>query len=119
MKRSSAMINVKDIRLTPEELDQCIDFARRSAPTQQKIEFGSHDTKPRDPKEVARDNLIGKIAEVAFSKMMKANYGLDIPLDFEIYPRGKWDQQGYACQLLCHVHGLRSSQSPLIFHYVS
>ena len=93
MKRSSAMINVKDIRLTPEELDQCIDFARRSAPTQQKIEFGSHDTKPRDPKEVARDNLIGKIAEVAFSKMMKANYGLDIPLYFEIYPRGKWDQQ--------------------------
>ena len=87
------MINVKDIRLTPEELEQCIDFARRSAPTQQKIEFGSHDTKPRDSKEVARDNLIGKIAEVAFSKMMKANYGLDIPLDFEIYPRGQWDKQ--------------------------
>ena len=87
------MLNVKDIRLTQEELELCIDFARRSAPTQQRIEFGSHDTMPRDPKEVARDNLIGKIAEVAFSKMMKANYGLDIPLDFEVYPRGQWDKQ--------------------------
>ena len=87
------MLNVKDIRLTQDELARCIAFARGSAPNQQKIEFGSHDTKPRALNEVARDNLIGKIAEVAFSKMMKANYGLDIPLDFNFYPRGRWDNQ--------------------------
>ena len=43
--------------------------------------------------EIARDNLIGKIAEVAFSKMMKENYRIDVPLDFNYYPRGQWDNQ--------------------------
>ena len=65
----------------------------RSASSQQAIEFGQHTTKARSVKEVARDNLIGKIAEVAFSKMMKENYGIDVPLDFNYYPRGQWDNQ--------------------------
>lgn len=33
------------------------------------------------------------MAEVAFSKMMKENYGIDVPLDFNYYPRGQWDGQ--------------------------
>ena len=37
--------------------------------------------------------MIGKIAEIAFSKMMKENYGIDVALDFNYYPRGKWDDQ--------------------------
>lgn len=65
----------------------------RSASSQQAIEFGQHTTKARSVKEIARDNLIGKIAEVAFSKMMKENYGIDVPLDFNYYPRGQWDNQ--------------------------
>lgn len=93
MKRNNTMLNVKDIRLTHQELSQCIAFAKASAPNQQRIEFGDHDTKPRAFNEVARDNLIGKIAEIAFSKMMKENYGLDVPLDFNFYPRGQWDNQ--------------------------
>ena len=87
------MLDVKDIRLTEEELARCIEFSRTSAPNQQAIEFGQHTTKARPSHEIARDNLIGKIAEVAFSKMMKENYGIDIVLDFNYYPRGQWDNQ--------------------------
>lgn len=87
------MLNVKDIRLTEEELAKCIEFSSTSAPNQQAIEFGQHTTKARSSQEIARDNLIGKIAEIAFSKMMKENYGIDVALDFNYYPRGKWDDQ--------------------------
>lgn len=87
------MLNVKDIRLTEEELAKCIEFSHTSAPNQQAIEFGQHTTKARSSQEIARDNLIGKIAEIAFSKMMKENYGIDVALDFNYYPRGQWDSQ--------------------------
>lgn len=80
------MVNVKHITLTSEELEKCREFSMRSASSQQAIEFGQHTTKARSVKEIARDNLIGKIAEVAFSKMMKENYGIDVPLDFNYYP---------------------------------
>lgn len=87
------MINPDRIRITEQELEQCIDFARRSAPTQQDIEFGQHDVVPRSVDEVSRDTIIGKIAEVAFAKIMHENYGIDIELDFEVYPRGQYDAQ--------------------------
>ena len=87
------MLNVKNIRLSQDELDRCIEFAQKSAPNQQAIEFGQRTTKPRGTCEIARDNLIGEIAEVAFSKMMKENYDIDVPLDFNYYPRGQWDSQ--------------------------
>ena len=87
------MIDVKNIHLSPEELEKCMEFSRTSAPNQQSIEFGQRTTKPRSIREISRDNLIGKIAEVAFSKIMKENYEIDVPLDFNYYPRGKWDDQ--------------------------
>lgn len=87
------MINVFHIVLTDAEMDKCREFSRISAASQQAIEFGQHTTKARPEKEIARDNLIGKMAEVAFSKMMKENYGIDVPLDFNYYPRGQWDGQ--------------------------
>ena len=31
------------------------------------------------------------MAEVAISKMLKEQFNLEIPLDFEVYSRGKWD----------------------------
>ena len=80
------------ICLTTEEISQCIDFSARSARSQQQIEFGQHDTARRSMREIARDNCIGKLAEVAFSKLMKQRFCLDIPLDFNIYPRGVWDE---------------------------
>lgn len=87
------MIDVFNIVLTDDELDKCREFSQISAASQQAIEFGQHTTKARSKSEIARDNLIGKIAEVAFSKMMKENYGIDVPLDFNYYPRGQWDDQ--------------------------
>lgn len=87
------MLDVKNIRLSQDELARCIEFSQKSAPNQQAIEFGQRSTKARSTREIARDNLIGKIAEVAFSKMMKENYGIDVPLDFNYYPRGQWDNQ--------------------------
>lgn len=87
------MIDVFNIVLTDAEMDKCCEFSRISAASQQAIEFGQHTTKARSKSEIARDNLIGKIAEVAFSKMMKENYGIDVPLDFNYYPRGQWDDQ--------------------------
>lgn len=65
----------------------------RSAPTQQNVEFGQDDIAARPVAEVSRDTLIGKIAEVAFSKLMRENYGIIIDLDFNVYPRGIYDAQ--------------------------
>ena len=87
------MIDVNNICLTKLELERCREFSRVSAQSQQAIEFGQRTTKARSVDEITRDNLIGKIAEVAFSKMMKENYGIDVPLDFNYYPRGQWDDQ--------------------------
>lgn len=82
------MIDILNIVLTEDEMAKCREFSRISAESQQAIEFGQHTTKERSIKEIARDNLIGKIAEVTFSKMTKENYGIDVPLDFNYYPRG-------------------------------
>ena len=87
------MINVFNIILTDTEMEKCREFSRISAENQQAIEFGQNTTKQRPKSEIARDNLIGKIAEVAFSKMMKENNGVEVPLDFNYYPRGQWDNQ--------------------------
>lgn len=87
------MIDVGNIYLTESELEKCREFSLISARSQQAIEFGQRTTKARSVNEIARDNLIGKIAEVAFGKMMKENYGIDVPLDFNYYPRGQWDNQ--------------------------
>ncbi len=87
------MINPKNITLSPEEMERCISFSNTSAKSQQAIEFGQKTTKARGVAEIARDNLIGKIAEVAFAKVMLANYGIEIPLDFNFYPRGQWDEE--------------------------
>lgn len=87
------MIDAGSIRLTGSELEQCREFSYVSARSQQAIEFGQRTTKARSVNEISRDNLIGKIAEVAFSKMMKENYGINVRLDFNYYPRGQWDNQ--------------------------
>ena len=56
------MVNVFHIVLTDAEMDKCREFSRISAASQQAIEFGKHTTKARPEKEIARDNLIGKMA---------------------------------------------------------
>ena len=81
------------IRLNDHEYEQCLAFAQTCALNQQRIEFGQSDTLPRATSEISRDNMIGKMAEVAFAKMLHKRYGIDIKLDFNYYPRGKWDDQ--------------------------
>lgn len=85
------MINYTVITLTPDEMQKCIEFSKKSAETQQDIEFGQKDTKPRQTEEIARDNLIGKMAEVAVLRMLREKYGIHYPVNYEIYPRGEWD----------------------------
>ncbi len=81
------------IQLSETEIGQCNDFAKRCAENQQKIEFGQKDTARRSIQEIARDNLIGKIAEVAFAKMLREHYCITVSLDFKIYPRRVWDTE--------------------------
>ena len=85
------MSNYTVITLTADEMQKCIEFSEKSAETQQDIEFGQKDTKPRPTKEIARDNLIGKMAEAAVSRMLREKYGIKCPVNYEIYPRGEWD----------------------------
>lgn len=85
------MSNYTVITLTPDEMQKCIEFSKKSAETQQAIEFGQKDTKPRPKEEIARDNLIGKMAEVAVLRMLREKYGIHYPVNYEIYPRGEWD----------------------------
>lgn len=81
------------ITLNEQEFAKCVEFAKTCALNQQQIEFGQSDTKPRGAAEISRDNLIGKMAEVAFAKMLQERHGITIELDFNYYPRGKWDDQ--------------------------
>ena len=81
------------IILSHEELKRCREFSIISAKNQQPYEFNQPDTTNRSVSEIGRDNLIGKIPEMAFKKMMKERYGIDIEIDFSYYPRGKWDDK--------------------------
>lgn len=76
------------IDLNEKEIKKCINFANASAPTQQGIEFGQQDTKDRGIAETAKDTIVGKMAEVAVAKMLRENYKIHCPLDFEIYKHG-------------------------------
>lgn len=84
-----------DYILSEEDLNDCIRFSVQSAPAQQDIEFGQQDIKARNVNEIARDNLIGKIAEVAFKRIIETYYpdAGEIPLDFFVYERGVYDNQ--------------------------
>lgn len=79
------------IALSEDEMNRCKEFSLKSAMTQQAVEFGQKNTKPRDTKEIARDNMIGKMAEVAVNKMLRRDFGIHYPVNFDIYGRGEWD----------------------------
>lgn len=81
------------VELSDYQLNMCTLFADESAKTQQQIEFGNKRTTPRNEKEISRDNLIGKMAEAAVVTMMWQNYGVRIPTNYEVYPRGRYDDE--------------------------
>ncbi|SFP37079.1 hypothetical protein SAMN02910344_01211 [Ruminobacter amylophilus] len=82
---------IKTIVLSKYDMQRCVDFSKESAKSQQAIEFGQSDTVPRRIAEIARDNLIGKMAEVAITHMLREDFGLHFTVNFDIYPRGEWD----------------------------
>lgn len=82
---------VKTISLSEYDMRRCTDFALESAKTQQDIEFGQRDAAPRGKGEIARDNMIGKMAEVAVTRMLLEDFGLHYVVNFDIYPHGEWD----------------------------
>jgi len=86
---------VKKIWIENELFEKCKLFAQESSKTQRGYRSGGE--KKRDLKQIQEDTLLGKIGEVIFIKFLKQfNYN-NIKLDFEIYPRGKWDK--YDCRL--------------------
>ena len=42
-------------------------------------------------REIARDNLIGKMAEVAVTRMLREDFKVHVPVNFDIYPAGEGD----------------------------
>lgn len=81
------------VKLSAEEIALCRRFSFQCASQQQDIEFGQKDTAARCIQEIGRDNLIGKIGEVTFARFLRERYGIEVPLDFNYYPRGVWDDQ--------------------------
>lgn len=82
---------MKTVDLSEYDMKRCSDFALESAKSQQSIEFGQRDTSPRKMNEIARDNMIGKMAEVAVTRMLREDFGLHYVANFDIYPRGECD----------------------------
>ena len=79
------------IELSEYNMQQCALFSHESALTQQRVEFGQKTTKERPLAEIARDNMIGKMGEVAFQKFLYQRFGIKTPVNFDIYPRGDCD----------------------------
>lgn len=84
-----------EIILTDEEYNKCSAFAKESAKTQR--EYRSGGAQFRALAQIESDTLRGKTAEVAAKRFLEQE-PLDvkgIELDFNIYPRGKWDEQDF------------------------
>ena len=84
---------MESVQLTDYEYMMCVLFSEESARSQQKIEFGNHMTNERSNRRVREDTLCGKLAEVAIAKWLRQNYKLHLPVNYEVYPRGEWDDQ--------------------------
>ena len=76
------------IHIDRNMIEKCWQFSTDSAGTQQAVEYGQKNSRPRDVAEIARDNMIGKLGEAAVQLFLQ-KHGIDIKLDFAIYPRGR------------------------------
>jgi len=83
----------EEIELSEYQFTLCKLFSEESAKTQQRIEFGEISTGQRSIAEVTRDNLIGKMAEAAICSMLWSDFGLRIPVNYDVYPRGEYDDE--------------------------
>lgn len=76
-------------KLTSEEATQCKEFAEEVWKTQKEIRSGG--TIQRTQYQMISDIQLGKTAEVIVKKFLAEKYGIQIELDFAIYPKGVWD----------------------------
>jgi hypothetical protein len=81
--------------LNKSEYDLCLKFSLESAKTQR--EYRSGGTQFRSIEQIQNDTMRGKVAEVITQNFLKQTPLLveGITLDFNIYPRGKWDDQDF------------------------
>lgn len=83
------------IFLTKEDFDKCKMFAEVSAKTQREYRSGGEQVRPLFL--IQSDTLRGKVGEVATIRFLEQPLlsVKRLELDFNIYPRGKWDQQDF------------------------
>lgn len=83
------------IQLDTAEQKQCRDFAEESAKTQRENRSGG--TLIRQLGEIQENTHRGKVAEVVAKKFFEQEPLLlqRIEIDFNIYPRGKWDETDF------------------------
>lgn len=72
------------------EYDSCVNFAKNSIGNQREISFGQKG-EVRSETEMYNNTLQGKLGEIAFKKFIDLSEFNSVDLDFQIYPRGQWD----------------------------
>lgn len=84
-----------NIELNDEEYLKCRNFANESAKSQR--EYRSGGSQFRVLKTIEYDTLRGKVGEYVVKKFLEQEpFNIDeIELDFNIYPRGEWDNQDF------------------------
>lgn len=88
LRKAKGKGNMYTVELTDYEMELCRMFSTESARTQQHVEFGQRGTFVRDDRETARDTMIGKMAEVAVARLIDQQFGLRLPVNFQVYPTG-------------------------------
>jgi hypothetical protein len=77
--------------LTNEEYSKCLKFSEMSAKSQRENRSGG--IMVREVGQISQDTLRGKVGEIIVKKFLEQSplkiEGIN--LDFDIYPRGKWD----------------------------
>lgn len=84
------------IHIDGKMIEKCWQFSKAGAVTQRPVEYGRKNGRSRAPAEIARDNMIGKLGEAAVQKFLQM-HGIDVKLDFDVYPRGRWDDYDIRC----------------------
>ena len=80
---------MKRFNLTDEEITQCKKFAEEVWKTQKEHRSGGSIIRTQN--QMMNDIQLGKVGEIIVKKFLFEEYGITINLDFDVYPRGKWD----------------------------
>ena len=83
-----------EIRLSDYEKLISALFANAVADHQHGNEFGAQ-TAERTHKETAHDTIIGKHGELAFARFLQKEFGLHLPVNFQIYPITEGDDADF------------------------